>query len=69
MPNILRIKQVIAKTGLSRSVVYDLVKEGTFPKQVKLAKRSSGWLESEINEWINDRVAERDADKAIERSI
>ena len=69
MQNILRINQVIVRTGLSRSVLYGLVKEGKFPQPLRLAKRSSGWLESEINEWINDRVAERDADKAIERSI
>lgn len=59
--NILRINQVIQKTGLSRSVIYEEIKNGRFPKQVKLAKRSSGWLESEINKWIKERIAERDA--------
>ena len=59
--NILRIKQVLLKSGLSRTVMYDLIQQGSFPKQIKLAERSCGWLESEINEWINKRASERDA--------
>jgi len=33
---------------------------GKFPKQIKLSERSAGWLESEVNDWLTDRIAERD---------
>jgi len=62
--SILRLPDVIKKTALSRSVIYDMIAKGLFPKQVKLTKRSSGWLQSEIDQWINDRIAERDSEAA-----
>lgn len=48
---IIRIREVIAMTGLSRSSIYAAIKQGTFPAQLKLSTRSSGWLESEVIEW------------------
>lgn len=62
--NILRSKQVIAKTSLSRSSLYALVGRGEFPKQIKLSARSSGWLESEVDQWIEDRISARDNEAA-----
>jgi len=56
----LKLHGVTAKTGLSRSHLYALAKAGQFPKPVKLSERSSAWVESEVNEWIEDRIAERD---------
>jgi len=52
---ILRRKQVEARTGLPRSTLYQLIAEGGFPKPVRLASRSVGWLETDINEWILSR--------------
>jgi len=59
--SILRLPDVIKITALSRSAIYDLIAKGKFPKQIKLTSRSSGWIESEINQWLDDRIAERDA--------
>lgn len=56
--NILRRKQVEARTGLSRSTIYLRVSEGTFPKPVNLGARAVGWLEAEINGWLASRVEE-----------
>lgn len=56
--NILRRKQVEARTGLSRSTIYHRVSEGTFPKPVNLGARAVGWLESEIDGWLASRVEE-----------
>jgi prophage regulatory protein len=64
MGAIIRLPQVIQKTGLSRSSIYASIAEGKFPAQIKLTKRSSGWLESEIDQWISDRVADRDRECA-----
>jgi prophage regulatory protein len=52
---IIKIREVIAMTGLSRSSIYLQIKKGTFPVQVKLSTRSSGWLWSEINGWLVSR--------------
>ncbi|MBO1927115.1 AlpA family transcriptional regulator [Thiomicrorhabdus sp. 6S2-11] len=57
---ILKVNQVAKRCGLSRATIYKKAKEGTFPKQIKLSERSSGWLEEEINEWIEKRVQERE---------
>lgn len=62
--SILRLPEIKKITGLSRSAIYDLISQGKFPKQIKLTSRSSGWIESEINQWLDDRIAERDAKAA-----
>jgi len=55
----LRLKEVIAQTGLSRSSIYLFMNEGIFPKSVSLGGRSVAWLESEVLEWMEARIAER----------
>jgi len=49
---ILRLPDLIEKVGLSRAQIYHLISLGEFPSQVKLGLRACGWLESEIDEWI-----------------
>ena len=53
---ILRLPQVMERTGLSRSMIYFLISIGEFPKQVKLTLRTVGWLESQIDGWIETRI-------------
>jgi prophage regulatory protein len=52
---IYRLPAVLKATGLRRSTVYRMIKKGEFPRQIKLGVRSSGWLESDIKEWIESR--------------
>jgi prophage regulatory protein len=52
---IIRIRDVVAMTGLSRSSIYMLIKKGAFPVQVKLSLRSSGWFYQEIKNWMEAR--------------
>jgi len=54
---ILKMPEVIKFTGLARSTIYKLISENRFPKQIKLTSFSSGWLKSEIEQWIVERVA------------
>lgn len=61
MSKILRRKQVIEKTGLSKSTLYEEIEAGNFPKPVLLSKRTVGWLESQVDDWIRAR-------KPIERN-
>jgi len=55
-PAFLRRKQVETRTGLSRSMIYQYIKDGVFPKPMPLGPRAVGWLESEVSEWIAGRV-------------
>jgi prophage regulatory protein len=56
MHTILRLPAVMANIGLSRSSIYLRVAEGTFPKPVSLGARAVGWLESDIQAWLRQRV-------------
>jgi prophage regulatory protein len=56
---ILRLKDVIEKTGLARSTIYKYVDAGTFPNPIPLGGRSVGWVDSEIHDWILTRIEAR----------
>ena len=58
---ILRLPEVIAKTGRSRSTLYADIENGRFPKPVKLGARAIGFVSDEIDAWIAERIAEREA--------
>ena len=53
---ILRIKDVEVMTGLKKSSVYERIRNGGFPKPVKLGPRATGFVESEVAEWVNQRL-------------
>ena len=55
---ILRLKDVIAMTGLSRSTIYLRMEQDKFPQQINLGSRAVGWISSEIKEWIEKRIKE-----------
>ena len=57
---IIRLKTVLARTGLSRSTMYRKIAEGTFPAQVRISIHGAGWHESELNRWIADPVGYRE---------
>ena len=54
---ILRRRVVEARTGLSRSTIYLRMTQGTFPKSIPLGPRAIGWLESEVEAWLQAQVA------------
>lgn len=49
---ILRIRAVLELTGLSRSTLYRKVQDGTFPRQIKISERCSGWRERAVRDWM-----------------
>ncbi|WP_318454460.1 helix-turn-helix transcriptional regulator [Photobacterium leiognathi] len=59
MKNILRLPEVQERTGLSRSSIYNYMEKNKFPKSISLGERAVGWLESEIESWISNKVQER----------
>ncbi len=56
----LRLKQVKELVPLETSAIYEAIAAGRFPRQYKIGPRASAWLESEIQEWIEARIAERE---------
>lgn len=54
----LRLPEVLARTGLSRSTIYVRLDQGRFPRPVSLGGRAVGWIESEVDEWIRERIDE-----------
>jgi prophage regulatory protein len=52
---IIKLKDVIELTGLSRSTIWRLERQGNFPQRVHLGERSMGWLEEEVDAWLNSR--------------
>ena len=56
----LRLKEVLLKTSLGKTSLYMLIKGSDFPKPIHLGLRAVGWLESEIEAWIQGKVESRD---------
>ena len=60
---ILRLKHVRLRTGLSRSTIYQRIKDGEFPMQVSLGPRAVGWLAADIEAWIEKHVKQSRAQR------
>ena len=59
-----RLPQVKARTGLGRSEIYRRIAAGNFPAPIKLGERASAWVASEVDAFIESRIAARDAKAA-----
>jgi prophage regulatory protein len=55
-----KLPMVMHTTKKSRSAIYKDMTDGRFPKQIQLGSRAVGWLASDIQAWIDERVQERD---------
>jgi prophage regulatory protein len=55
---VIRLNEVKNKVGLSRSTIYRRIANDGFPKPILLGGRASGWIESEIDEWLMRCVKE-----------
>ena len=58
MKRLLRLPEVLNRTGLSRSTLYA---DSTVPRSVKIGPRAVAWDEDEINAWIEAKLEEREA--------
>ena len=57
---LIKLPEVKELTTFSSATIYRLMSEGEFPKQIKLAERSSAWLLEEIYSWVEEKKDERD---------
>ena len=53
---LLRLRDVIKMTSLTRTTIYNYMSEGKFPKNIHLGPKISVWIEREIQEWINSQI-------------
>ena len=53
---ILRLREVLTRTGLSRATLYRKLGDGTFPQRVHISTRCIGWHESTVDTWVRNRV-------------
>ncbi|WP_318629371.1 helix-turn-helix transcriptional regulator [Klebsiella variicola] len=60
--NFIRLSEVQRRTGYSKAWLYRLMSQKKFPSSVKIGSRSIAFIESEIDEWINQRIAESRGD-------
>ncbi|MBD8525314.1 AlpA family phage regulatory protein [Pseudoxanthomonas sp. CAU 1598] len=58
-PRLLRLPEVIKRTGLSRSAIYAAEATGRFPTRVCLTARAVAWVETELDQWVMERIASR----------
>lgn len=60
---LIKLPEVMRRTGCGKAWIYRLIQQKRFPTSVKIGSRSIAFIESEIDEWINARIAERDQAK------
>lgn len=67
MKKFIRLRAAKDQSGLSRSSIYLKMKDGSFPKSISLGVRAIGWLESDIQDWVESRVAASKGANHVER--
>ncbi len=55
----LRLHHVMDKTGLSRQTIYRMIEIGEFPQTIKISAHAVGWISTEVDEWMADKLANR----------
>lgn len=55
-PRLLRMKQLVHYTALSRAYLYEKIKEGSFPKGCKVSIGITAWEKSEVDAWLDRRM-------------
>ena len=67
MMQVLRMKDVIKKTGLCRSAIYKFIRNNSFPRPIKMGEKATGWVDSEIDDWILSKMANRTVDTSSDK--
>ena len=57
----IRQDEVTKITSIPKSSIHSEVQEGKFPKPIKLSARTIAWVKSEVIEWMENKIAERDS--------
>ena len=67
---LIRLSEVLSRTGYGRTSIYRKMEDGSFPKSIKLGgppldpsafdSRAVAWIEDDVDQWIESRIEERD---------
>ena len=68
LSKILRLKDVMERTGLSRATIYKLIKENSFPAQINITERCVGWSEDDIHDWVLQKLEKSDIVKRHQKA-
>jgi prophage regulatory protein len=63
-PRLIRRAEVIARVSLARSTIYKRIAAGEFPRPIPIGGGRVAWIQSDIDNWINERLAEAGRDAA-----
>lgn len=61
---VLRCPAVLEKTGMTRAGMYREMANGSFPKPIKLSAKAVGWVEEQVDAWIEKRIAASQSEHA-----
>ncbi|WP_337063624.1 helix-turn-helix transcriptional regulator [Raoultella ornithinolytica] len=53
---LIRLPEVIKRTGVSRATIYRLINKKSFPSQIKISEKTIAFVESEVNDWIEKLI-------------
>lgn len=56
--SLIRMSETTRRTGYGKAWIYRLINQNKFPKPIKIGSRAIAFVESEIDEWINQRIEE-----------
>ncbi|MBH1930902.1 helix-turn-helix transcriptional regulator [Serratia rubidaea] len=56
--NLLRMSEIMRRTGYGKAWIYRLISQGKFPRPIKIGSRAIAFVESEVDDWINQRIEE-----------
>ena len=62
----IRLPEVRQKVGMSKSHIYNLMGSGDFPAQIKISQKISVWVASEIDDWVEEKIKQRDEEGAVQ---
>ncbi|MCM7774980.1 AlpA family transcriptional regulator [Enterobacter asburiae] len=54
--NFLRMSEIMRRTGYGKAWIYRLISQGKFPRPIKIGTRAIAFVESEVDDWINQRI-------------
>ncbi|WP_354691786.1 AlpA family transcriptional regulator [Phytobacter sp. RSE-02] len=56
--SLIRLSEVLRRAPISKAWLYKLISQGKFPKPIKIGSRAIAFVESEVDDWINQRIEE-----------
>lgn len=62
----IKIEEVVHRAGISAKTIYRKMKQGSFPQSITLDGRNVAWLESEIDQWIDDLIQQRNIKQDVQ---